>query len=78
MNCDGAHLSSSKQCNVWKTEKEIQRMKTEKKKNKNNNNNNKKQLSYPDARKYVRETSSDEKPLCSSVAAKQTVPCSSD
>ena len=30
VNCGGAHTSSSKQCPIWQTEKEIQRVKTEK------------------------------------------------
>ena len=39
VNCDESHPSSSKQCNVWLKEKEIQKLKVEK------------HLSYPDARK---------------------------
>ena len=50
---------------MWKKEKEIQKVKTEKK------------CSYPDARKLVQETSSwllpGTKPLFASVAAKQMV-----
>ena len=67
VNCEGAHPSSSKDCNVWKKEKQIQKVKTEKK------------ISYPDARKIVQETNSwllpGAKPLFASVAAKQMVSC---
>ena len=67
MNCEGAHPSSSKDCDVWKKEKQIQKVKTEKK------------ISYPDAQKIVQETNSwllpGEKPLFASVAAKQIVSC---
>ena len=52
---------------MWKKEKQIQKVKTERK------------LSYPDARKIVQETSSwllsGAKPLFASVAAKQMVSC---
>ena len=66
MNCEGAHPSSSKECDVWKKEKDIQKVKTEKK------------CSYPDALKIVQETNSwlpGAKPLFASVAAKQMVSC---
>ena len=67
VNCEGAHPSSSKDCDVWKTEKQIQKVKTERK------------ISYPDARKIVQETNSwllpGAKPLFASVAAKQMVSC---
>ena len=67
VNCKGAHPSSSKDCNVWKKEKQIQQVKTERK------------ISYPDARRIVQETSSwllpGAKPLFASVAAKQMVSC---
>ena len=67
MNCKGAHPSSSKDCGVWKKEKQIQQVKTERK------------ISYPDARRIVQETSSwslpGAKPLFASVAAKQMVSC---
>ena len=46
MNCEGAHPSSSKDCDVWKKEKQIQKVKTERK------------MSYPDGRKIVQETGS--------------------
>ena len=52
---------------MWKKEKQIQRVKTERK------------ISYPDARRIVQETSSwllpGAKPLFASVAAKQMVSC---
>ena len=51
---------------MWKKEKDIQKVKTEKK------------CSYPDALKIVQETNSwlpDAKPLFASVAAKQMVSC---
>ena len=52
---------------MWKKEKQIQQVKTERK------------ISYPDARKIVQETSSwslpGAKPLFASVAAKQMVSC---
>ena len=67
VNCKGAHPSSSKDCDVWKKEKQIQQVKTERK------------ISYPDARRIVQETSSwslpGAKPLFASVAAKQVVSC---
>ena len=67
VNCEGAHPSSSKDCDVWKKEKHIQKVKTERK------------ISYPDAREIVQETSSwllpGAKPLFASVAAKQMVFC---
>ena len=67
VNCEGAHPSSSKDCEVCKKEKHIQKVKTEKK------------ISYPDARKIVQETGSwllpGAKPLFASVAAKQVVSC---
>ena len=66
VNCEGAHPSSSKECDVWKKEKDIQKVKTEKK------------CSYPDALKIVQETNSwlpGAKPLFASVAAKQMVSC---
>ena len=67
VNCEGAHPSSSKDCDVWKKEKHIHKVKTERK------------ISYPDARKIVQETSSwllpGVKPLFASVAAKQMVSC---
>ena len=67
MNCEGEHPSSSKDCDVWKKEKQIQQVKTERK------------ISYPDARKIVQETNSwllpGAKPLFASVAAKQMVSC---
>ena len=67
VNCKGAHPSSSKDCNVWKKEKHIQKVKTERK------------ISYPDARKIVQETSSwllpGAKPLFALVVAKQMVSC---
>ena len=60
-------FTSSKDCDVWKKEKQIQKVKTERK------------ISYPDARKIVHETSSwllpGAKPLFASVAAKQMVSC---
>ena len=66
-NCEGAHPSSSKDCNVWKRGKEIRKVKTEKK------------CSYPDARKLVQETNSwllpGAKPLFASVAAKRMAFC---
>ena len=68
VNCEGDHASSSKDCNVWKREKEIQTVKTEKK------------LSYPDARKAVLGTNAwslpDANRQYASVAAKQMVSCS--
>ena len=52
---------------MWKKEKQIQQVKTERK------------ISYPDARRIVQETSSwslpGAKPLFASVAAKQMVSC---
>ena len=52
---------------MWKKEKQIQKVKTERK------------ISYPDARKIVQETNSwllpGAKPLFASVAAKQMVSC---
>ena len=67
VNCKGAHPSSSKDCDVWKKEKQIQQVKTERK------------ISYPDARRIVQETNSwllpGAKPLFASVAAKQMVSC---
>ena len=46
LNCKGDHYASSKSCPVWIQEKEIQRVKTEK------------SLSYGDARKLVKTSSS--------------------
>ena len=67
LNCEGAHPSSSKDCDVWKKEKQIQQVKTERK------------ISYPDARRIVQETNSwllpGAKTLFASVAAKQMVSC---
>ena len=67
VNCKGAHPSSSKDCDMWKKEKQIQKVKTERK------------ISYPDARKIVQETNSwllrGAKPLFASVTAKQMVSC---
>ena len=67
MNCEEAHPSSSKDCDVWKKEKQIQKVKTER------------EISYPDARKIVQETGSwllpGTKPLFALVAAKQMVSC---
>ena len=67
VNCEGAHPSSTKDCNMWKLEKEIGKVKTEE------------ECSYPDARKLVQETNScllpGAKPLFVSVAAKQMVSC---
>ncbi|XP_061170354.1 uncharacterized protein LOC133179670 [Saccostrea echinata] len=40
-NCKGEHMSSSKQCPIWKKEKEIQKVKTEKR------------IPYPEAKKLV-------------------------
>ena len=67
VNCEGAHPSSSKDCYMWKKEKQIQQVKTERK------------ISYPDARRLVQETNSwllpGAKPLFASDAAKQMVSC---
>ena len=40
-NCKGDHMSSSKQCPIWKKEKEILKVKTEKK------------ITYPEAKRIV-------------------------
>ena len=45
INCKGDHLATSKDCPVWKKEKEVQRVKTENR------------LSYPEARRLVEATS---------------------
>ena len=67
VNCEGAHPSSSKDCDVWKKEKQIQKVKTERK------------ISYPDARKIVQETTLGcclaQNLFFASVAAKQMVYC---
>ena len=58
-NCGGNHTAYSRDCPRWKTEKEIQRIRTERK------------ISFPEARKIVEGVS--KQPSFASVVAKQVV-----
>ena len=59
VNCNGEHTAYSKNCPRWITEKEIQRVRTERK------------ISFPEARKIVEGVS--KQPSFASVVAKQVV-----
>ena len=59
VNCNGEHTSYSKNCPRWITEKEIQRVRTERK------------ISFPEARKIVEGVT--KQPSFASVVAKQVV-----
>ena len=58
-NCGGNHTAYSRDCHRWKTEKEIQRIRTERK------------ISFPEARKIVEGV--NKQPSFASVVAKQVV-----
>ena len=65
-NCRGDHLATSKDCPVWKKEKEVQKVKTENR------------LSYPEVRRLVEATSPSPTPRTYAAVAKpstRTVDC---